>query len=173
MPTLRSTDTQLLHEAPHQPMQSKKRIRGETAKATYKDEQPTDNTRRGEATMIYELSYGSYEDSERYLLQKERKLGDRPFDDDVHEATLKVIKEKMTDGKVSKYELHFDSLIDPVKNKLVEDYGYTEILPDATFNIFGWASVVEKDDWEYDRDEKLNKLTDYLNGYGINEQIIK
>lgn len=114
---------------------------------------------------IYNIGYNSYEESEYYQLYHEKKFNQKEFEGIVIEAVIFVLKESesVENHKHYKHEgrpkITFQDILFSVVEVLVKNFGFKEVKFTSKFNVFGWADILDPDDWKIDRCERLNKLT--------------
>jgi len=106
----------------------------------------------------YELSYYSYEDSQKYLLQSKSKYTKIQFENLVAEVGTdlilkahKILKERNLDTpleivqmavRLTMDNLGFSDIITYIKDILISDYGFEEITVEATVQCDGWNSLL-------------------------------
>jgi hypothetical protein len=105
---------------------------------------------------IYNLGYYSHEESEYISLYHKDKFTQKEFEEFVMNATFKIIEGS------GDQELTFQDIFSEVVEELVKSYGFTEVKFDAEFSAFGWAHILDKDDWKAERGESLDKLADFI-----------
>lgn len=120
-------------------------------------------------TYHYKIGYYSHEESNYEELQHENKFSDDELTEMIAEATVETIKKaKMTDNH---YIHNFQDVFDDKDNSLIiyliEKFGFKLIIYESTWNVFGWASIFDKDEWRDDRGEHLDKITDIVNRVGF------
>lgn len=105
---------------------------------------------------IYNIGYNSYEESEDVQLYHEQKFSKKEFENIVIKATINVLKSR----KIKKGEhVTFQRILHCVVKELIRNVGFKKVEFTAGFNVFGWANILDKKDWEDDRDEQLKLLT--------------
>lgn len=106
--------------------------------------------------FIYNLGYHTYEESEYIQLYHNKKFNKKEFEKIVIKATITILK---------KYEIKsteivtFQDILYDVVEELIKNFGFKKVKFSSEFNVFGWANILNEKDWEYNRDEQLNKLT--------------
>ncbi len=109
---------------------------------------------------LYNLGYDTYEESEYIQLSHKHKYSDEEFKKIVRTATTNVI----TKLEIKENErISFQDIIEDVAEELIKTFGFKRVKFDAEFSVFGWANILDKDDWKEVRGEELNKLTDFVN----------
>lgn len=114
---------------------------------------------------VYNVGYHSYEESEYCQLYHEKKFNQKEFEDIVIEAAISVLKESehVNNYKDYKHEgrvtITFQDIFFSVVEVLVKKFGFKEVKFTSGFNVFGWADILDPNDWKIDRCERLNKLT--------------
>jgi len=101
---------------------------------------------------IYNLGYYSHEESEYTQLSHKDKFTQKEFEGFVMKASAKIIKES-NDKKLT-----FQDIFSGVVEELVKSYGFTEVKFDAEFSAFGWADILDKNDWKSEREKSLDKI---------------
>ncbi len=108
---------------------------------------------------IYNVGYDTYEESEHVQLYHKNKFSNREFKEKVKTAVVNILnKTKIKD----KEKISFQSIFDEVIEELVKNFGFKEVKFDAEFGVFGWADILDKEDWKDVRGEELNELTDFV-----------
>jgi len=108
---------------------------------------------------IYELGYHSYEESQYTQLYHEKKFNQNEFEKIICQAAANILK----GYKIRKGErISFQDINFSVAEELIKNFGFKKVNFAATFNVFGWANILDEKDWEHDRDEQLNLLTKSL-----------
>ena len=111
----------------------------------------------------YEIGYYSHEECPSYNLQHEKQFSQEEISQMVVEALSVII------DKTKKKHSDFEYLIEPVCDYLVKYRGFEYIEFEARWNVFGWASLFDENDWKETDDPKLKYLRDELKkrGYTI------
>jgi len=122
---------------------------------------------------IYNIGYYTCEGTENVQLLHEVKFTENQLRDIIHNATLKVL-DKIRTGEIPKppkysFEMIFHNVID----ELVKTYNFENIDFTASWDCFGWASLFNKNDFKYHRDESLKELTAFLKKKGYKEEEFK
>lgn len=105
---------------------------------------------------IYNFGYYSHEESEYIQLYHKNKFSKQEFEEIVMTSAAKII-DKGSNKNISFQDIFLDVIDDLIKN-----YGFKKVDFDAEFSIFGWPSILDKNDWEGQRDELLDKLADFI-----------
>ena len=105
---------------------------------------------------IYSMGYHTYEESDNIQLYHEKKFSKKKFEDIVTKATVNVLKEP--EFKKDKH-ISFQDIIYDIAEELIKNFGFKEVKFTADFNIFGWANILDEEDWKRDRDAQLKLLT--------------
>lgn len=114
---------------------------------------------------IYNIGYNSYEESEYVQLYHEKKFSQKEFENIVIEAVVSVLKKykELKNSSVEDSRLKsrttFQNMLFSVIEMLVKKFGFKEVKFIGKFDVFGWADILDENDWEDNRDEQLNKLT--------------
>ena len=113
---------------------------------------------------IYNIGYSTYEESEYYQLYHKRRYSQEEFEKIVVKAVMNWFKEYEVkkDEKTS-----FQDIIFSLIEELTKNFGFKKVDFTAEFSVFGWANLLDKQDWEEDRDKQLKMLTKAI------EKIIK
>lgn len=116
---------------------------------------------------FYSIGYGSYEDSSFIEYVFSDKLTDEELERYVHKAVIAALEKVIAMADTDDY-LYYDSsgptfrtIQDLVHEELL-NLGFNKLEYDAEWGCFGWASIIDKDDWSNDRDDKLNRLSDAI-----------
>lgn len=132
--------------------------------------------RLGKFMYIYNIGYGSYEGSESEQMMFSQKLDADQLHNYISKATISVLK-KLVDKKCPDIALYmggdgltFEELFRYVIKEL-ETMGFQKVEFEADWFCFGWASLINENDWKRDRDENLNKLSSEI-PKDIKEEII-
>lgn len=124
---------------------------------------------KGDIMYKYKVGYGSYEESEFVELEHEEEISAEEFKRIIYEATYRVledIKAKRTDVMTYKEgieDLTFQDILEPVIQKLINDFDFKEIEYTESWSCFGWAAIVNNDDWRGQRGDSLDQLNKFLN----------
>lgn len=107
-------------------------------------------------TYIYNVGYHTYEESEYTQLYHLKKFNKKELHSIVAKASANVIgkHEIKNRGKLSFQDIHSEVIED-----LVKTFGFKEVEFTSEFSVFGWASILDENDWAHDRSEQLNALT--------------
>lgn len=116
---------------------------------------------------IYRVGYYSPEESNYEYLVHKNKYNDTELKEFVEFACIKGVKKKIT-SEIEYYVHSYADIHDEVIEVLCSDYGFEKLNLTADWDVFGWASIFTKKDWE-PRDNNLNSLTDKIieNGFSI------
>lgn len=101
---------------------------------------------------IYNIGYHTYEESEYTQLYHELKYTQKEFEEIVKQITTKILR-KRKETRMTFQDIHCE-----VCNELKEK-GFKEIKFTAELSVFGWANILDRKDWEHNREEQLNMLT--------------
>jgi len=104
---------------------------------------------------IYNIGYHTYEENEYVQLYHKKKFSKKEFENIIIQITKNILK-----NKTKKEHLCFQDILPEVIEELIKEFDFKEIKFDAEFNVFGWADIFDKMDWENDRDEQLNRFTE-------------
>jgi len=108
---------------------------------------------------IYNIGYDSYEETEYVQLYHKNKYKNKEFEEMIMKAVVNVLsKQKIKKSEIISFQDIFSDLIE----ELIKNFGFKKVKFDSKFNVFGWTNILDKEDWKNIRDEKLNKLTDYI-----------
>lgn len=108
--------------------------------------------------FYYEVGYDSYEEAPIVTLISEKEYTQDQFDELVSDCTIKV--HNAPKDKEMYYSGTFGNIMDMVIKMLVSDFGFKEPIFQARFQPFGWASIVDENDWEQatKNDKQLNLI---------------
>jgi hypothetical protein len=118
-------------------------------------------------TYNYKIGYHSHEESGYVELQHEKKFSDEELTEMISESTVEIIKKMKQDGYVHSFQDIFNYEDHSIIKYLREKYGFKDIGYELSWTVFGWASIFDKSDWEGDRDNHLEKITDAVNKAGF------
>ena len=110
---------------------------------------------------LYNVGYYTHEESQYDQLSHTKKYTKEEFEKFVLEIILDVLRSR--DDKESNFS--YQRIHSEVIEKLVERYGFKEVEFEADFNIFGWANLLDEEDWKHDQDENLMKIRDAISKY--------
>jgi hypothetical protein len=129
---------------------------------------------------IYELGYGSYEDSEYTQLSHEEEFTQEEFEEKIQasikDALIRWI-DKEEDGVI--YRMHeanphigFDRLHTYVSEILCEKFGFAKLEFQAKFSLFGWDDLLKGDGFNRAEEEPGHKaiiklVQDAYHGLGL------
>jgi hypothetical protein len=118
---------------------------------------------------VYEIGYGSPEDSGYHQLYHTEKYNDEQLADLVSEAVVAVIAhEKEDDPYLHSYAgIHVE-----VGDWLINNRGFVAQKPEASWHCFGWASIFVHGDWKTYRsgdEDALARLVDKVREAGYTE----
>lgn len=110
----------------------------------------------------YEVGYDSYEEAPITVLTHEKEYTQDQFDELVADCAIKVYELNSNKPKEEKYEFeqNFDHLLDGIIKILKDDFGFKDLVVQATFRPFGWASILDEEDWgeATKHDKQLNLI---------------
>ncbi len=118
-------------------------------------------------TYNYKIGYYSHEESDYIELQHEKKFSDEELTEMISEYTVEIIKKMKQDDYVHSFQDIFNYGDHGIIKYLKEKYGFKDIEYELSWTVFGWASIFDKSDWEGDRDNHLEKITDAVNNAGF------
>lgn len=108
---------------------------------------------------IYNMGYSTYEESGYYQFYHKRKYSQTEFEKIVAKAVMNWFK----GYKVKKKEtISFQDIIFNVVEELTNNFGFKKVNFTAEFSVFGWANLLDKKDWEGDRNKQLELLTNSI-----------
>ncbi len=124
---------------------------------------------------IYDIGYYSHEESDNVQFYHEQKFSKKEFEDarkqsfrhpgieDSVNIVIKAAINMLKNQKIGKRGIiTFQDIFHDVAEELTRNFGFRRVDFTARFNAFGWANILDKKDWEDDRDEQLNLLTEKL-----------
>ena len=91
----------------------------------------------------YEIGYHSYEESPSTVLQHRKKFSDEEITNMVGEAILFIYRDK----KDEKFHAEFEYMMETVICYLIWKKGFVRMEFEKKWSIFGWASLLNPDDW--------------------------
>lgn len=100
----------------------------------------------------YNIGYHTYEENDYIQLYHKKKFSKKEFAELIADVVSKIVgstKERTT----------FQDILYSIAEELTKNYGFKRIKFAADFSVFGWADILDENDWKYDRDEQLKKLT--------------
>lgn len=104
---------------------------------------------------IYNIGYGTREESDYYQLYHKQRFTKSKFEMIVSKAVAKILRSMKQDQRE---RATFQDILYAVVDELTKS-GFERVKFDAEFDVFGWAHILDKKDWNIDRDEQLNFLT--------------
>lgn len=108
---------------------------------------------------IYNIGYSTYEESEYYQLYHKIKYSQEEFE----KIVTKAVTNQFKGHKVKKKErISFQDIISSVVEELTNNFGFKKVDFIAEFSVFGWANLLDKKDWEEDRNKQLELLTNSI-----------
>ncbi len=108
---------------------------------------------------IYNIGYGTCEESDYFQLCHEIKYSQREFE----KIIVKIVMKEFKGHKVEKDEkISFQDILYRLVEELTKNFGFKRVKFTAEFNVFGWANLLDKKDWEEDRNIQLNMLTNAI-----------
>jgi len=116
---------------------------------------------------LYNIGYYT-EEGEKYIqLAHELKLTDDQLKKFVHLSIYRILNE-IKDGKRKKYYiLNIENLLYDITRIMIEIFDFKEVKYETSWDCFGWASILDKDRWTWQRDSNINELTSFLNNHGL------
>jgi hypothetical protein len=116
----------------------------------------------------YKVGYYTHEGSDYIELQHDKKFSDVDLTEMIAEATIDTIKKmKKTGNDVHCFKDIFENHEGNLIKYLIEKFGFKKIKYELCWDVFGWASVFDKLDWDGDRCDHLDKITDMVNKAGF------
>ncbi len=116
----------------------------------------------------YKIGYYSHEESDYVELQHEKKFSDDELTEMIADATVETIKKmKITGDETHSFQDIFNYGNDNLVQYLIEKFGFKTIEYELNWSVFGWASLFDKTDWKWDRDNSLDKITEAVNKAGF------
>ena len=116
---------------------------------------------------IYNIGYYSHEESSYVQLIHDQKYSETEFKNIIFKAVENVLR-KMKDKEIELIPLYFSfqSIFDNVIEELINSFGFRKLEYTASWDCFGWPSILNEKDWPNDR-ESLKELTEYLHEHGF------
>ena len=107
---------------------------------------------------LYNVGYYSHEESQYDQLSHTKKYTKEEFEKLVLETILDILRSRDDkESNISYQRINFE-----VIEKLIEKYGFKEVEFEGSFEIFGWANLLDKEDWKHDQDENLMKIRNVI-----------
>lgn len=103
----------------------------------------------------YQVGYNSYEECPSYTLMSKTLYNQEEFDELISNVFIEVYNK-------NKKLYRIDTLLTNVLELLVEKYNFIAPKVECNFSPFGWASIIDKNDWNHDRDKQLTLITNKL-----------
>jgi hypothetical protein len=117
--------------------------------------------------FLYKVGYNSYEECPEIVLAHHRDIPGEEFEDLCLSCCEAVAKGMVASGE----SLHnFSDMYEKVADMLVERAGFEHADFSASFSPFGWASVLDNEDWATQRGDELNKITNRLLAAGLTKE---
>lgn len=112
---------------------------------------------------FYEVGYWSHEEAPKMIFTNEKNYTQDQFDNLIIDL-VKELKPKLIENYEKWEDVNFDNCLHDIVPLLINNFGFKPLNPDVIFRPFGWASIVNKNDWIDDtkHDRALNKLRDAL-----------
>lgn len=109
--------------------------------------------------FIYNVGFGSYEESEYAQLAFDQELTPDQLHEYVSNAIIKVLSDtvKNKHSRISYDGVSYQDIHEDVIREL-KAVGFQEIKFNAEWSCFGWPSLTNKDSWSLQRDDKLDQL---------------
>lgn len=111
---------------------------------------------------VYKVGWGSYEESEYTELYHDQRFTDEDLEKMVFDAVINVLSEivKSDFDKICLREdgIAYEEIHSKVVTVLQEKHGFTKVQYQASWSIFGWPSLTDKNSWRGQRDEPLDRL---------------
>ncbi len=104
---------------------------------------------------IYNIGYGTCEESDYIQIYHKQKFTKSEFETIVAGVVIKVLRGMKP---MERKRVTFQKILYPVLQELTKK-GFSRVKFDAEFDVFGWARILDENDWGTDRDEQLNFLT--------------
>ena len=108
---------------------------------------------------IYNVGFGSYEESEYAQLAFDQELTPDQLHEYVSQAIIKVLSDivesnprRISYDGVSYQDIHEDVI------RELKTVGFQEIKFNAEWSCFGWPSLTDQDSWSGQRDDTLDRL---------------
>ena len=134
----------------------------------------------------YKIGYGTCEESEFVELEHEKKFTEDDITQMIAETIEAEIKEglfeeKDEEGFYYDFAFNFNHVWNNAHEDkklvdwLIENKGFVLVKYEVDWDAFGWASVLDKNDWKTYRQkgDNLSKITDYLASKGIKKENYK
>lgn len=108
--------------------------------------------------FIYNVGYGSYEESEYTQLMFNELLTPEQLHKYVSDAVIRVLTDITNNKEISMYNgLSYQEIHELVIDEL-KTVGFQEIKFAAEWSCFGWPSLTDNEDWSGQRDKVLDQL---------------
>jgi hypothetical protein len=98
---------------------------------------------------LYKIGYHSFEEAPDYELEHKKKYSQKELQKLVEEAVLFILNKKPFSHS------SFEYLLRPVCCYLVTFKGFKYANYEATYSIFGWASIFDEKDWDQETSADL------------------
>lgn len=133
----------------------------------------------------YKIGYGTCEESSFVELEHSKKFSKDQITEMIGEAILSMFievlerwHERIEKAQYQSFMFKFEEFWregseNGIPEWLVKNKGFKRVEYEVEWDVFGWASVLDKDDWRMHRGEndELSKITDYLEKNGIKESM--
>jgi hypothetical protein len=144
-----------------------------------------------EGSYIYEIGYGSYEESDFTQLTHTKKFTGEEIKNLVHKVIKEILlsitidnngssifatvnhmsfsgyaekdykESKKLGGHKYKYHITFEDLHSVVVEKLIKDHGFKPMQFETCYSMFGWGGLFDTE-WEQDEDLNLKGLREFI-----------
>ena len=110
---------------------------------------------------VYEIGYGSHENSAWVMFYHEKKLSQKQLSKLVEDCLLAVLVKVVKPKSAFEHERDpsFETLMDRPEFLIeLQKRGFQKIRPDQHWGVFGWACAIDTNDWKHDTDRKQKAL---------------
>jgi len=117
---------------------------------------------------IYDISYGTCEESECVQLSHTKKFTNAQLVDMIADVALEMIRDdpeeySRKDFEGKKRSITFQQMFIGLDDMLMKKFGFKSIKFQAKFDVFGWADMFDIEDWDTYRGETDKKFASALN----------
>jgi hypothetical protein len=109
----------------------------------------------------YKIGYYSCEESEYFELSHKKKFSNEEITEMIATICRDLIEEEKKDEISLKPS--FQYMVEEVKEGLIAKYNFEEVKYEVNWSVFGWADLLDENDWKEESDETLVGLRKRLN----------
>lgn len=123
-----------------------------------------------EKQYVYNIGYGSYEESDFAQLLHTKKFSNARLRKLVEAAILRIVARTRRKGRRKRKRNSYQNIHDQVVERLVSHDGFVRLEFTAEWACFGWGSIFDNCNRNKNRDPNLQSLTRAINRAGYYEK---